>query len=71
LVYLFFASPLKANDIWDAWGEGMAAGLVDAGVSAQEAKRSLLKITTLDPMATGPGSWVYELDGKDKKAAAA
>ncbi len=51
-----------AADITSAWSEYITGGMIADGVAPKEARRSFAKITTLDPLATGPGSWVYELN---------
>jgi esterase FrsA len=51
-----------ASEISDAWGAYITGGMIADGVEKHEATRSFNRIETLDPMATGPGSWVYELN---------
>jgi len=62
LLSILFTLPTQANEIYQAWGEYITGGMIDGGVDKDEAERSFARITTLDPLAVGPGSWVYELN---------
>ncbi len=61
LISLVLAVSVCADDIYDAWGPEIITGLVAGGIEAPEAERTFAKVSTLAPLATGPGSWVYEL----------
>ncbi len=62
LMTMLLTAPAFANEIYDAWGDYITGGMIEEGVDPEEAKRAFGKIVTLDPMASGPGSWVYELN---------
>ncbi len=47
-------------EVYDAWFGEVGNGAIDGGAPAAEVETAMKRISDLDPMAIGPGSWVYE-----------
>jgi len=48
------------HEVFDAWFGEVGGGAISGGAPAGEVEVAMKRITQIDPMATGPGSWVYE-----------
>jgi pimeloyl-ACP methyl ester carboxylesterase len=52
---------VTANEYWDAWGREIWANTEKTGLPKEQLRRIFENMDTIEVLATGPGSWVYEL----------